>query len=206
VEVLLPGLLYGAFIDGHVHRIVRPWRPDEALTLGSVAEPDGVSVYPSNWIDNLAHDRWPDQIIFYSGDFDDEPATGWTSAGEGALNIIERMSVSAFVNFFETSKYSFRDRFGARRDDWPPQFRFAFHVRNAMVHGGMVSIAKGESGSTWRDINLDKSKNGAVLIRQIINIGDLPLLMADISFGLGADVSKDAATTTCHSADSGPKA
>lgn len=92
----------------------------------------------------------------------------------GALTMLFQTFAQAMAtNYFERYKKEIRAKYGAIQN-WPPVWNFARVVRNAMAHGGRISIEKSSEPSvSWKGLTYGFDDNGRDILCQDLWPGDL---------------------------------
>jgi hypothetical protein len=102
----------------------------------------------------------------------------------GFRRLAEHLLSPIFVEFYESYRQWVFDQFGPA-DKWPEVWRFARVIRNALSHGGKVSIErKNERPVKWRNTSYSYANNGEQVIHEAVSVGDLIVLMFDLDDAL----------------------
>lgn len=189
VEFLVPILLFDAFVNVHKFQRVRPWKSDEFVVLTSKAEPRAIRFNPYSWIKNISHFEMPALVTFYQIDGKAfEISDDSVDFGGDAHDIVSRMSASAVISFYQRQLACITSKYGPvkkRNTKWPETLKFLRHIRNGLAHGEKLNFnddiktVPGADPATWRGIYIDGQSHGRKVFREVIQIGDIPLLLAD---------------------------
>lgn len=184
IEFLLPAILFDSFINVHHFGVMRPWKEDEGVVLTSKVEPRGIFFHPHPLIGDLSLFRLPQSIEFLRYlPSENVSIPGAVDFGKNAYGIIERMSISTVIGFYQILLPTLTQTYGpveARNETWPGAIKFLRHLRNALAHKGKVTIKSDKDKAVWRGIEIDSSLNGEDILRSVIQIGDIPILLADV--------------------------
>lgn len=106
---------------------------------------------------------------------------------KGFMNVAHAAIQAFFIEFFEQyDEWLFRNVGPDPKNDWPMVWRFAYMVRNAIVHNGKISFNRKEPPVAWYGLSYEYKDNGTELIGvgKPLYIGDLFLLMLEMSDAL----------------------
>lgn len=181
LDIFIAVAQFGIFIDASRFKVVRPWKPDDTIDLTSKGASPGVAVLPCEWISDVVHERTPPAITLYRSDEPDDDES-FVAYSENTLRFVERLCAASLISYYEQKKDRINGQYGSvRRGGWPATLRFLYNVRNGLVHNGRVNVKDVALAATWRGITIDSTTEGQIVLRQVIQVGDLPLLLADAS-------------------------
>ncbi len=108
----------------------------------------------------------------------------------------EQISSSRLMDFwcqqmtghaYEVAYPKVADKFGSkqvRKDKWPSEFQFFYHVRNGCFHGNRFDIWPQNISATietvWRNKNISYDNNGKKVVGEFMGPGDFITLLYDI--------------------------
>ena len=154
----------------------RPWAMTDVATFDANICKSRIVWSPHHVIEPMLYNEWPRFV-----EFEFFPADR-VESGFLQLGVLERymygLSQAMITNFVEDQKENLRSKYG-RLSDWPPVWKFAWMVRNAMSHGGRIRI-DGDIVIGWKDISYSKADNGKSILNTDIWPGDLFFLMKEM--------------------------
>lgn len=97
---------------------------------------------------------------------------------------ITRQLGNCFIHFYESTVDQVKSAFGNQPRNWPPEWRLAWMLRNAIAHGDRWTLNDlSFPDGTWRSIKVTPSNNGELWfdLSRHFGGGDMLLLMLDLS-------------------------
>lgn len=93
-----------------------------------------------------------------------------------------------FLRFYEQSRPHIQAIFGKDTQAWPQLFQFAWAIRNGLTHhAGRINFTNpGYPAVSWRNLSYSPADAGKPIFGSHFSVGDLFLLMFDISDELDA--------------------
>jgi len=164
-----------------------------ALRLGEVPKPPlgpfwikanqfslTIIVPADHILENFAHSEGIDS---FEVDFRDD--SDWKEPRvvvEGAKPLVLGLITPLFVDFYEGSRACITSHYG-ERDNWPELFRFCWAIRNACAHhGGKLNITDPNIRAVqWHHLRYDHRDAGLQVIGGHLDLGDLVILMVELS-------------------------
>jgi hypothetical protein len=108
----------------------------------------------------------------------------------GLMAVVANLIAPVFSEFYESYKDWIHSQSGRRTNNWPPEWRFARVIRNAISHGGEIVIDNPtEPPASWYGLTYSRADNGRrpIGVRDAdLGIGDLLVLMFEMSDVLDA--------------------
>lgn len=84
------------------------------------------------------------------------------------------------VTYFEKYKHEITEKHSADRNSWPDAWQMGWAVRNAASHNGRVFTAKTAKAVFWRELTFSPHDETHKNLLQLINGGDILLLMLEM--------------------------
>ncbi len=150
------------------------------LSLYQKAENKEINFFPAELLMNISLDHWPQwieyQIVSASNQVPDFRLTA-----QGNSRIISQMVGYSFINYYTNNESTFKKKFGLDKNKWPDVIRFAWVMRNAFAHGGIIKINDTALRPVkWKIWSFDFQNNGQnALFEPSLGIGDVISLMND---------------------------
>lgn len=119
-------------------RGAHPWAADDVAVFDGAACDVRLTWLPDKNVRSMLRNVWPSELIMVSHSA--APISQSTALPLGVFeHFIFGLGQAMLTTFFERHKKSIRGTFGGV-SNWPPVWKFARVVRNAMSHGGRVRI------------------------------------------------------------------
>lgn len=139
-------------------------------------------VYPFDILSSVAEAQWPKTLrIFKNVKFDRVEATGEIS-GDSHLRLVEHIVAGSFVRYYESRIRAIRETFGSDTADWPDPWGFAWMLRNAWAHDGLISFRnQNHVPVSWRSVSVGPDNAGvSPILDRLIGVGDIIALYLEL--------------------------
>lgn len=136
----------------------------------------------------ISRNTWPESIqieVFPASATAKQGIRGIELQSQAIAEFVSRQLGNCFMHFFESNVDCVRTVYGEQPKDWPPDWRLAWMLRNAIAHGDRWTINdKAFPEGNWRCISVGPSDNGESWFNagRYLGGGDLVLLMQDLKF------------------------
>ena len=118
------------------------------------------------------------------------PAAGFESPG--FRDLFDRMIHPYVVNQFERGRLSIEEKFSPKRTQWPEAWQMGWLIRNGLAHGGTVHFDlrhnPNPSPVSWRGLSISEKLQGAHILGNLLNVGDLIVLTLEMEEDLGGQL------------------
>lgn len=101
-------------------------------------------------------------------------------ATSGFQKFVDAIFLPSLVSYFEKYKYEIIEKYSAGRDTWPNTWQMGWAVRNAASHNGRVFNSKTAKAVFWRELTLSPCDAPHKNLLQLINGGDILILMLEM--------------------------
>ena len=103
----------------------------------------------------------------------------------GTMKLFEFLGQQTLGHSFEMAKSAIETKYGTdRKNNWPSELQFFYHIRNGCFHGNRFNIQNNSISSViptiWRGKNIDYSDNNRKVVGVFLFPGDIVHLLYDI--------------------------
>ena len=110
------------------------------------------------------------------------PPQQYTHKTSGFKSVVMYAGTPIFVDFFESHKASIIEKFSNPPTKWPEIWNFGRVIRNSISHPGCLHFeSQSHAPVRWKGLTYDPKMNGQKVIGEDISLGDLILLMLEMS-------------------------
>jgi len=158
-----------------------PWPADDTAVIDAAAAGQTLTFKPRALVEAMVKNRWPDEVSFEVEAM--PPVLAGSAINLGVLeNFMFGLGQSLITNFFEEQRDRLESHYG-RVPNWPNVWNFARVVRNAMSHGGCITI-RDQSRVAWKGLSYSSADNGRKIVNVDIWPGDLFILVKELERAL----------------------
>jgi hypothetical protein len=158
---------------------------NEAIHLGGKIAT--YSVRTHSLMHGISSDRWPVELPLFrftpASPPDFHPHARDLFSG-GMQQLISHLVGSAFLRYYEEKMESAKPLLGSSPRNWPPLWRFAWLIRNAVAHGGAFTINDSSfPATTWRTFSVsgaDSGRNWFDMDAGLLGGGDIVELVEEL--------------------------
>lgn len=158
-----------------------PWPEDDTATFDAAASSQRLIFKPRALVAAMVNNRWPDHVSFVVEEIPPMPVGSAIALGV-LENFLFGLGQSLITNFFEEQRDRLDSHYG-RVSNWPAVWNFARFLRNAMSHGGCVTI-RDQTQVTWKSLSYSSADNGRKIVNVDIWPGDLFILVKEMENAL----------------------
>ncbi|PKA44037.1 hypothetical protein CWR43_06950 [Rhizobium sullae] len=174
----LTGIVSAIEIYSSGQQGAKPWPEEDTVVLDALACDRRLTWRPHSLVMALVKNQWPSQISF---EVEEVAPASVSSIQLGVLDtFLYGLSQSLLTNLFEQERGRLESLHGRAPSGWPPVWNFGRVVRNAMSHGGEVTIKDDKTHVSWKRLTYSRAENG----RRIVNVdlwpGDLFILIREM--------------------------
>ncbi len=140
-------------------------------------------------------DSWPQQLParFWPVSVSIAPASGLTLQSADVVTIVSQLVGTAFLKYYERNKQRPTAAYGTQPKAWPPLWRFAWLLRNAIAHGDRWAISDPSFPATdWHGVSVTSADSGQAWFdaqRYIVG-ADVVLLLEELDADAAARSSR----------------
>ncbi|MFA1674259.1 hypothetical protein ACDY97_16150 [Rhizobium mongolense] len=161
----------------------QPWSHDDVAIFDGAASDVRLVWSPHETVWPMTINAWPPKIDFIV--YNAEPIPTGSALTLGVLEqYTYGLGQALITNFYENQRASLKAQYGSVRH-WPAVWDFARVVRNAMSHGGKISIDD-DTRVSWNGLHYCASDNGRAIINRDLWPADLFILLKDLEAALPA--------------------
>ncbi len=163
--------------------VAKPWPDEDTSSFDAAASSKRLIFKPRPLVASMVKNCWPDQIRFEIKEI--PPVSPGSEIVLGVLeNFLFGLGQSLLTNLFEEQRPVLEARYGLVAH-WPAVWNFARVVRNAMSHGGRLTI-RDQSSVRWKSLSYSSADNGRRIVNVDIWPGDLFFLVREMDAALAA--------------------
>lgn len=169
----------------------KAWPEEDTIVLDALACDRRLTWRPHALIMAMVRNQFPSGISF---EVEEIAPASISSIQLGVLEtFLYGLSQSLLTNLFEQERSRLESLHGRAPSGWPPVWNFARVVRNAMSHGGEVTIKDDKTHVAWKKLTYSAAENGRRIVNVDIWPGDLFLLIRELEDVLRYPVERVAA-------------
>lgn len=149
-----------------------------SIVIAGSATGKNIGFIPHEMLIAFFVDERKDEPVYYN-EMDFPVLNG---GGTGAVvDLINGLTQAMFTRYWEIFLPQIVNAYGERKaGKWPMTLQFAAVIRDAMSHGGILSMGKKVPDVSHFGITLSQSDNGKVIMHNILTSADIFLLMLDV--------------------------
>lgn len=136
-----------------------------------------LQIVPYDILTNVMYNNTRKGTIPYFSDSDFYEVVG--NSTNALVQTLENLGQAMFVNYFENNVVKFKSKYGIRKY-WPPVLQFAAVIRDAVSHGGAISIDKDVAPVAYFGLQYSRDDNGTKILHNHLTNADLFYLMLDM--------------------------
>lgn len=170
--------------DASTSGTASPYRPQDLVVLGCKQAPEHWVWTPAVTVALLTKNIPPPLAFLERVPCARPPASATLNLGALAA-LLYNFGQALATNYYERNLPALKARYGTKPQGWPAVWDFGRVVRNAMSHGGKITIANVKAAPVqWRGLHYASTDNGLQILHTDLWPGDLFNLILDMDAAL----------------------